>query len=174
MRKKYFVVDCKTDEIVTSIKIGAGGQAVYDDPPELRKGSRLLMIGLDCDIAMLVFALMGYFIRPLFHVLMPLASITAAFGFILTYVGLWLERSAKKSDEGNQNKKRHLYNGYTPSVGPWKDPYGLAQGDTNNIPGKKTYYIVDSETNAIVDVKRLGKWGQRYVEWRGRRQKGGA
>lgn len=170
MRKRFFIVDCITNEIVATVKIGAGEQVVYDDPPELRKGTRLSMIGFDCFGMMLVLVFAGYFVRSLFHALMPLASVAAAFGLILSYLGWWLERSAKKSGEGNQNKKRHLYNGYTPSVGPWKDPYGLAQ-DNTDTPGKKAYYIVDSQTNAIVDVKRLGKWGQAYVKWRSKRQK---
>ena len=169
MRKRFFLVDCKTNEIVASVKIGAGMQVVYDDPPELRKGSRLIMVGLDCDIAMIALALLGYLIRPLFHVLMPLAGGAAALGLPLTYVGWWLKKGVKESGEGNQNKKRHPYNKYTPSVGPWKDPYDLSR-DTAHISGKKNYYIVDSEANEIVDVIRLGKWEQVYIEWRGKRQ----
>lgn len=40
--------------------------------------------------------------------------------------------------------------------GPWLDPYGLAQAPAPE-DGKKTYYLVDGETNAIVDVLHLGK-----------------
>ena len=169
MRKRFFVVDCKTNEIMASVKVGAGMQVVYDNPLELRKSAGLIMIAIDCHIATLMLSLTGYFIRPLFRALMPLASAAAAFGLVLAYVGWGLEKSAKKSVEGNRNRDRHLYNGSTPSAGSWKDPYGLAR-DTADVPGKKTYYIVDSETNAIVDVKRLGKWGQKWLNLRAKRQ----
>lgn len=72
-----------------------------------------------------------------------------------------VDKSVGKEESGVQSNKH---------FGSWKDPYGFAQGNTD-IPGKKTYFIVDSEKNAIVDVKRLGKWGQAYIEWRGKRQK---
>lgn len=85
--------------------------------------------------------------------------------FPCTYLALLIEKLTGKDSNSVQSNKH---------FGSWKDPYGLAQSDSDDIPGKKTYYIVDSEKNAIVDVKRLGKWGQRYVEWRGKRQKGGA
>ena len=82
--------------------------------------------------------------------------------FPCTYLALLIEKLTGKDSNSVQSNKH---------FGSWKDPYGLAQGEVNNTPGKKTYYIVDSEKNAIVDVKHLGKWGQRYVEWRGKRQK---
>lgn len=170
MLKKFFVVDCETNEIVATVRIGATGRVVFDDPPELRKGSRLIIISFGCDIAMFVFALAGCFIRPLFRVMMLCVSIAAALGLVLLYLGWWLEKSAKKSSVGSEKKKRHLYNGYTPSFGPWIDPYGLGR-DYPDDDGKKTYYIVDSEKNAIVDVKRLGKRGQAYLAWRGKRKK---
>lgn len=51
--------------------------------------------------------------------------------------------------------------------GRWFNPYGLAQNyvDDGNST-KKAYYIVDSETNAIVDIIRLGKWGQKWLKYR--------
>ena len=169
MRKRFFVVDCKTKEIVTSVKLGAGIQVVYDDPPERRKGSGLFVIGIHCDIAMFVLAFTGYFIQPLFQVLMPLAGVAAAFGFVLTYVGWWMERNDKKYSESNRNKKLRIYNGCTPSVDPWLDPYGIAR-DAVDVPGKKTYFIVDAEKNAVVDVLHLGRWGQKRLNRRAKRQ----
>ena len=56
-------------------------------------------------------------------------------------------------EEPVQNKRHY---------GAWLDPYGLAR-DTADIPGKKAYYIVDSERNAVVDVIHLGKWGQKWL-----------
>ena len=53
--------------------------------------------------------------------------------------------------------------------GAWLDPYGFAR-DAADVPGKKTYYIVDSERNAVVDVIHLGRWGQKWLNRRAKRQ----
>lgn len=54
-------------------------------------------------------------------------------------------------------------------AGPWLDPYGLAQAPAPE-DGKKTYYLVDSERNAIVDVLRLGKRAEAQLLRRAARQ----
>ena len=74
----------------------------------------------------------------------------------------------QSSEESYTALLRMLYN-RKGDYGAWLDPYGFAR-DAADVPGKKTYYIVDSERNAVVDVIHLGRWGQKWLNRRAKRQ----
>ena len=164
MQKEYFVVDRKTNKIITTKQVGAAKQVLYENSPKLRKGNRLILASFACGVLMLLFAFIGYFFASLRSVVWPCATVSACADFILTCTGAILERNAKRlgvsGDISNKAKCKGI---------PWFDPYGLAR-DAADVPGKKTYYIVDAERSAVVDVIRLGKWGQKRLERRAKRQ----
>ena len=116
--------------------------------------------GIFCgEIGPLLFVT-AWFVRPLLTYALTLAVLNP----ILIAIGwLVINRAEKQGFIDDISNKAKCKGGC------WFDPYGLAR-DTADVPGKKTYYIVDSETNAIVDVKRFGKWGQKWLNLRAKRQ----
>ena len=88
---------------------------------------------------------------------MTLAPILIIVGWLTLYRA---EKLGVSGDITNRAKCKDI---------PWFDPYGLAR-DTADVSGKKTYYVVDSERNAVVDVIHLGKWGQKWLNHRAKRQ----
>lgn len=165
--KEYHIVSKDNDKIIASRNIGKYGQSIYSRNPKER--TSFILEGVVLAVGLLGILLSVVNVIPSLRLKIPpiLALVLAASFVVIAYSAVLRDRFVTSTDN---KKKRRLYNGYTPSVGSWRDPYGLAR-DTADVRGKKTYYIIDSETNAIVDVKRLGKWGQAYIEWRGKRQK---
>ena len=164
MLKKYVIVDRATNKITVAKRVSVNGQMAYDSPPELRKGGRLVLLSMDCGVITIVSALIGYFAASLRSVMLPCASVFAFISLLLGCIGTILERSAKKlgisGDISSKAKCKDI---------PWFDPYGLAR-DAVDVPGKKTYFVVDSERSAVVDVLHLGKWGQKWLNHLAKRQ----
>jgi len=149
LKKTYFLVDRDTGKIICEKRLGVSWQKYYEACPEMRKRIRVQYAGVCCmDIAITLFAA-GCFFQSLI-----------SYALLFTVLTIALE-CATWFMEKTINEKKKTYS-------------SIQHNNYDNDPTKKIVFVVDSETNAIVDVKRLGKWGQRYVEWRGRRQKGGA
>ena len=162
-KKIYYIADSQTNTYVATKRVGIRGRVLYDHSKESRLGYRIQDLGISCFfvVAPLLF-LIAWFARSLLAYalsIMVLAPILIIIGWLILYRA---EQLGISGDITNKAKCKGI---------PWFDPYGLAR-DAADIPGKKTYYIVDSERNAVVDVLHLGKWGQAYLERRGKRQNG--
>ena len=134
--------------------------AMYNEAPELRKGYYIQDWGVIASIAALPLWAFTYFTRSLLGCALSLTIL----GPVLIYIGWLKQYRAKKLGVSGDISCKTKCNGL-----PWFDPYGLAR-DAVDVPGKKTYFVVDSERNAVVDVIHLGKWGQKWLNHRAKRQ----
>ena len=149
MKKTYLFVDGKSRAIVSKRRIGKRGQSYFNTQPNKRLKIIFGYLGVDC---VTIGFLMGcYEWLSGAEKLSPLMVIMSSMLLPCGFIAMLVNRFAV--EEPVQNKRHY---------GAWPDPYGLAR-DTADIPGKKTYYIVDSERNAVVDVIHLGKWGQKWL-----------
>ena len=159
MKKAYCIVDKETNEILDTRYLGRLGRIYYEARPDTRKGFKIQYVGLLCmDIALALF-MAGCFLR----ILIGYALFFAVLFIVLGVVG-WIAIKSSEKAIGKTNPSKV-------KVGYWSDPYGLARNyvDDGN-DARKAYYIIDSETNAIVDIIRLGKWGQKWLHYRAERQ----
>ena len=158
MRKKYYIADRETNQMIAA-KMLHGSCAMYDAAPELRKGYYTQDLGILSAIVSLPLWALARFTQALLGYALSLTII----GLILIYVGWLMLYRAKKlgvsGDISNTEKCKGI---------PWLDPYGIARHAVD-VPGKKTYFIVDAEKNAVVDVLRLGRWGQKRLNRRAKR-----
>ena len=160
-KKSYYIADSQTNAYVATKRVGIRGRVLYDHSKESRIGYKIQYLGISClfIVAPLLF-LTAWFVRPLLKYalsVMTLAPILIIVGWLILYRA---EKLGVCGDISNKAKCKDI---------PWFDPYGLAR-DTVDVPGKKAYYSVDSERNAVVDVIHLGKWGQKWLNHRAKRQ----
>lgn len=166
MKKDYFIIDSESGRICYRKSVAAFWD--YTEAPKMRKGGIMVRIGIDCVLGGLGIG----FINSKFSFLqLPLLEGIAwtlmCLALALFIFGAVYGKLASK-DEKTTKCRRTIAGKARP------DPYHLVDEYPDGHPTKKTYYIVDSETNTIVDVKHLGKWGQAYLAWRGRRQRNDA
>lgn len=161
MKKTYYIVDSEKNRICYEISISTFWDS--NESPEQRKGENLGSVGFFCGGCGLCVGFINSKTSFLhLHVLEVIAWGMIYFALVLFVAAAVYVKMAEHNTREAKHKKSGL---------PWSDPYQLVSRYPNNDPSKKIYYIIDNEKNAIVDVKRLGKWGQAYVEWRGKRQK---
>lgn len=163
MKKLYYIVDSENCQICYTKSVTSAFWD-YDEPPMMRKGGIIVRVGIDCVLGGLCIG----FINSQTSFLQLSAFNTIAWGLICLALVLFVIGAVYSKLANNERNAE-----YKCIVGNkiWPDPYNLLDKYLSSDTTQKLYYIVDSETNAIVDVKRLGKWGQAYVEWRGKRQK---
>ena len=159
MKKTYCVVDGSNRATIAKWKIGRRGQVYFDERPEKRIKVIIGYFGIDCTMVGFVLVCLG-FLRATWQ---P-APITIVLSCMLFPCGCFCLLVDKLAGENGNGTPRNKH------FGSWEDPHHLAQGKTTDVPGKKTYYVVDSERNAVVDVIHLGKWGQKWLNRHATRQ----
>ena len=163
MKKIYYIVSKDHNEIIASKNISIIGQLLYSRHPKERPSFIMYYAVLTIGLLGVLLSLINSagFLRLKIPPILAL-WLAVAF-FAIAYSAIIRDKVASGRTDG-VGKGKHVES-------PWSDPYRLVSRYPDNDPSKKTYYIIDSEKNAIVDVKRLGKWGQAYITWRGKRQK---
>lgn len=167
MRRVCYVVSNETQSIIYTKMIRTmEWKILYAVPPKERSASLLTHFGFCCACVGLVLGGINLIFPFTLPTLIEKFSVVLLCLYpIFALIATTLYKRVS-NNENDGNNKNHVVVGTA-----WSDPYHLLSKYLDHTPDKKLYYIVDSETNAIVDVKRLGKWGQAYIEWRSRRQK---
>ena len=166
MGKEYWVVAADAGRILSRRKYSKLKQMFYSKKPEDR--ANFVMANIACFISTLglILLMIGVFhpftSSPIIYIIVGLMP-----GAHIIYASV-----ATLIDGIRGDKKVQMKQGIRTLLEyeiPWLDPYGLAR-DAVDVPGKKTYFVVDSERNAVVDVIHLGKWGQKWLNHRAKRQ----
>ena len=164
--KEYWVVAPDADRILSRRKYSKLKQMFYSKKPEDR--TNFVMANIACFISTLglILLMIGVFrpftSSPIIYIIVGLMP-----GAHIIYASVATLIDGIRGDKKVQRKQgtRTLL-AYEI---PWLDPYGIAR-DAVDVPGKKTYFIVDAEKNAVVDVLRLGRWGQKRLNRHAKRQ----
>lgn len=165
MAKVFLVVDIETNETVYRMMCGKLRQMYYDRDPKDHVGFVMANVVSLITITGLLLGIVEVF-APFLKSPYAFVAVGCMTGAHIIYVGIcWL---IEKCRDGNRKEARAKRVKVMSDI-PWLDPYGLAR-DTADVPGKKTYYVVDSERNAVVDVIHLGKWGQKWLNRHATRQ----